>query len=268
MTSNQHPAPQAEDRGYVPPAYLEATAGKLAAVKQRSWQALGAIVGADVLDVGCGIGIDVRGLAQVVGPDGTATGVDHDPAMIEQARITAADAGCTNVRFEQALAHALPFAPTSFAAVRSERLFQHLDNAAAVLAEMARVTRPGGHVVALDTDWGSMSIDCIDPALERRLADFKARHTLANGFAGRTLRRLFLDQGLLEVSVELFPSFVTHLAVAHDFANFDDLRRRAAQAGAVTEAEFDRFVADLAAADRDGTFFASMTLVMVAGTVP
>ncbi len=106
----------AGERGYVPPAYLEATARMLGAVKQRSWQMLGAIAGSRVLDVGCGIGIDVRGLARLVGSDGMAIGVDHDPAMIEQARSISIAEGCANVRFEHAMANTLPFEPASFEA--------------------------------------------------------------------------------------------------------------------------------------------------------
>ncbi len=50
----------------------------------------------------------------------------------------------------------------------SGRLFQHLSRPEPALREMVRVTRRGGRVAVLDTDWGTRSIDALDVALERR----------------------------------------------------------------------------------------------------
>jgi len=37
-----------------------------------------------------------------------------------------------------------------------ERLFQHLTKPAAAMSELERVTRPGGRIVVIDTDWACM----------------------------------------------------------------------------------------------------------------
>ena len=53
-----------------------------------------------MLDVGCGFGDTTQQLAALVGPTGSALGVDIAPRFIEQARSEAADAGVENTRFE------------------------------------------------------------------------------------------------------------------------------------------------------------------------
>jgi SAM-dependent methyltransferase len=53
-----------------------------------------------VLDVGCGFGDTTQQLARLVGPSGSALGVDIAPRFIEQARGEAAEAGVENARFE------------------------------------------------------------------------------------------------------------------------------------------------------------------------
>lgn len=55
-------------------------------LKARSYAALGPLEGRHVLDVGCGLGDDVRALATLVGPDGSVIGLDHSAYLLEQAR--------------------------------------------------------------------------------------------------------------------------------------------------------------------------------------
>jgi ubiquinone/menaquinone biosynthesis C-methylase UbiE len=85
----------------------------------------------------------------------------------------------------------LPFETDYFDSCRSERLFQHLSNPAQALSEMTRVTKSGGWVVVLDTDWGSLSTNSDETDIERRLARFMAESFLQNGYSGRKLYRLF-----------------------------------------------------------------------------
>jgi SAM-dependent methyltransferase len=58
--------------------------------------------GGRVLDIGCGFGDTTQQLAELVGPDGFAVGVDAAPRFIAAAREEAAQAGVGNVRFEVA----------------------------------------------------------------------------------------------------------------------------------------------------------------------
>src|SRR5262249_5934713 len=55
--------------------------------------------GARVLDVGCGFGDTTQRLAELVGPDGEAVGVDVSEPFVAMAREEAAEAGTQNVSF-------------------------------------------------------------------------------------------------------------------------------------------------------------------------
>ena len=98
--------------------------------------------GARVLDLGCGtgrLGALLAGRARVVG-------VDVSRAMLSHARAAAPPfAGLV-----QASAFRLPFADASFGAVASGFVLRNLEDLGGAFREMARVTAPGGAVVALD----------------------------------------------------------------------------------------------------------------------
>src|SRR5262245_61100526 len=63
------------------------------AYKEASFAALELAPGGRVLDVGCGNGDDLLQLAERIGPDGTAVGVDPSSAVLERARTRSARFG-------------------------------------------------------------------------------------------------------------------------------------------------------------------------------
>lgn len=256
--------PDQSEHGYVAPDYLQATAALVGRCKARSYQQMRVQTGQRVLDVGCGVGIDVIQLAQLVGAAGMAYGVDADTQMVQQAQLAAASV--SNVAFAAGPASALPWGDSSFAAVRSERMFQHLADPEAALLEMLRVSAAGGRVVVLDTDWGSLSINHANPELERRLTAFKASVALRNGYSGRRLFAQMLAAGLHDLSLEVFPIYSTDYATARLACALDDLTTRAQQAGVVTPQEAEDFNAAMHAADAAHGFFACVNMVLVAGT--
>lgn len=102
--------------------------------------------GETVLDLGSGGGIDVLLSARRVGPSGRAIGVDMTDEMIELARRNAADAGVTNVEFRKGTIEALPLDDSSVDVVISNCVINLAADKGAVLAEIARVLRPGGRM--------------------------------------------------------------------------------------------------------------------------
>lgn len=99
------------------------------------------------LDVACGPGVVSRAVAVRVG---TVTGVDLTPAMVEEAERRAQEEGITNVSFLRGDATALDFADGSFDGAITRFSFHHIPVPGRVMAEMARMVRPGGWVVVGD----------------------------------------------------------------------------------------------------------------------
>jgi SAM-dependent methyltransferase len=102
--------------------------------------------GETVLDLGSGGGIDVLLSARRVGPTGRAIGIDMTDDMLELARRNAAEAGLSNVEFVKGTIEALPLADDSVDVVISNCVVNLAADKAAVLAEIARVLRPGGRI--------------------------------------------------------------------------------------------------------------------------
>lgn len=108
----------------------------------------GAIPGDRVLDVGCGTGFFATRLATAVQPGGRVDGIDPSPPMIDYA----AGRGSAHCVFTVAAAEALPFEDATFDVVTSTLVIHHITPSArpTALAEMARVLRPGGHLLVAD----------------------------------------------------------------------------------------------------------------------
>lgn len=119
--------------------------------REAAQQALAAVdvpAGARWLDVGCGTGQVAAVIAESCDPC-DVVGVDPSADFVHAAKRQHRP----NVRFHQAFAEQLPFEDGSFDATVSGLMLNFTDDPAAALAEMARVTRPGGTVAAYVWDY-------------------------------------------------------------------------------------------------------------------
>jgi SAM-dependent methyltransferase len=103
-----------------------------------------------VLDLGSGAGADVLISAKRVGPTGRAIGIDMTDEMLELARRNAAEAGVQNVEFRKGYLEDLPLADASVDVVISNCVINLSGDKPKVLAEAARVLRPGGRFAVSD----------------------------------------------------------------------------------------------------------------------
>ncbi len=106
--------------------------------------------GEDVLDVGCGAGMDTLVAAQMVGPSGSVTGIDMTPEMVAKTRGSAAEMGLDNVTIVEGSAEHLPFDDVSFDVVISNGVIDLIPDKDAVFSEITRVLRPGGRIQLAD----------------------------------------------------------------------------------------------------------------------
>jgi ubiquinone/menaquinone biosynthesis C-methylase UbiE len=242
-------------------AYLSAVTGMaaIAAGKRRRDEMLAVGSGDTVLEVGCGLGDDVRAVAALVGAQGRVVGLDASATLIAEARRRTSIADGP-VEFVVGDAHALPFGDASFDAARVERSLQHMDAPDVAVIELARVVRAGGAVVACEPDFGSITVDVPDRASAREALDAVCDRAIRNGWIGRELRRHFLDAGLEAVVVDAETIVFDDIEQFRQLADFAGLARSLPQ----TRPLFDAFTRRAAA----GRFLATVTLFTARGQAP
>jgi ubiquinone/menaquinone biosynthesis C-methylase UbiE len=103
-----------------------------------------------VLDIGCGTGTLLLHCKRQH-PDVSATGIDPDPKALARAR-KKAERAALSVKFDHGYGDALPYDDGSFDRVFCSMMLHHLDppDKAALLAEAARVLKPGGRLELVD----------------------------------------------------------------------------------------------------------------------
>lgn len=106
--------------------------------------------GETLLDLGCGAGIDTILAAHRTGPTGRVLALDFLPEMLARTSAAAAEAGLTNVEPLKADIEALPLPDDSVDHVISNGVINLAPRKARVLAECARVLRPGGKLTLAD----------------------------------------------------------------------------------------------------------------------
>lgn len=94
--------------------------------------------GRRVLEVGCGTGLILERISQFAS---SAEGIDLSPGMLERAR-------SRGLSVREGSATDLPFEDSSFDVTCSFKVLAHVPDIEKALSEMARVTKPGGTILA------------------------------------------------------------------------------------------------------------------------
>lgn len=248
--------------------YLKQWAVQLADDRRLDFDRLALRPGEAVLDAGCGAGEVCVEFARRVGPGGRVCGIDPSVTMVEAARASATQAG-VRVEHEVASIYALPYPDGTFDAVRAERVFQHLDEPARGLAELVRVTRPGGRVMVIDPDHSQWAL-AVETSLQERVAEAGRAELLkdiANPRIGTQLRGLFRAAGLRDV--ELAMRVIEIGWAEYQPATFLPMRLDGAiAAGAITNDDARAFVTEMTSLDAAGRFMANMVVYTALGTKP
>jgi SAM-dependent methyltransferase len=162
--------------------------------------------GEPILDVGCGAGSLDRQLAQLV--SNKITAIDPNAFLLGEAAVLAEAEGlAARIGFRPANAEALPFSDASFGCVFSVTVLEECD-AGRAIAEMIRVTRPGGRIAiavrAIDLpQWWNLDV----PEAIRRKITPAPRSVGPGGIADAGLYRRMRQAGLADLVS--YPSLIT-----------------------------------------------------------
>jgi arsenite methyltransferase len=151
--------------------------------------------GETVLDLGSGAGADVLISARRVGPSGKAIGLDMTDEMLALAAANAAAAGVTNAEFLKGYLEAIPLADAAVDVVISNCVINLAADKRRVLAEAARVLRPGGRLAISDV----VADDDLDEALRTDVA--ACTGCIAGALTEGEFRAALAAAGLVEVEI-------------------------------------------------------------------
>jgi ubiquinone/menaquinone biosynthesis C-methylase UbiE len=216
-----------------------------------------------ILDVGCGTGQDVMALARLVGSEGLVTGVDLSETMIAEAKERSAGSGLP-VEWRVGDANQLDFADEAFDSCRAERIFGHVEDPGKSLAEMIRVTRPGGRIVVFQLDSEAFIFNVPDRALNRKVVH-AISDSFRNGSIGRQLPAMVRNSGLADPFVIPYTVITPPTMVMMGLAG---ILERLQEDGVLTADEVSRWCRQVEEAERDGSFFVASPGFFVGGKKP
>lgn len=123
-------------------------------------------IGARVIDLGSGSGMDCLLAGRRVGQQGEVVGFDMTDAMLDKARAGATAAGMKHVRFENADISRLPIDDGSVDVAISNGVINLSPEKSQVFAELYRVLRHGGRVqfadIVIETELSAAALNDIE----------------------------------------------------------------------------------------------------------
>jgi SAM-dependent methyltransferase len=209
----------------------------------------------------------LEALAHAVGPTGRVVGIDQSQPFLARAANRISESGLerrVEVRSGDAL-H-LPFADASFDAAHCERVLMHVEDPDEAVREMVRVVRPGGRVVAAEVYADAAAMDHPDRDLMRRVSAALVSG-IHNADVGITLRRRFLEGGLVDVSGEVV-GFVEESLDQDEAEEVEGLAREFARRGEIEASRAEAFIGELERRRTAGTYTGMAIIIVVGGTVP
>jgi SAM-dependent methyltransferase len=220
--------------------------------------------GSRVLEAGCGVGAQTVALAGN-SPRALITSIDISPSSVAEAARTVAEAGLSNVRFQQADIFSLPFGPDSFDHIFVCFVLEHLSKPVEALLALKKVLRAGGTITVIEGDHGSAYFYPDSEAARRAIQCQVQLQRLAGGNAnvGRELYPLLCKAGYASVCVSPRMVYVdaSKPALVDGFirktftAMIEGVRQSALEAGIAEECEFEEGIRDLyRTAEPDGVF--------------
>ena len=224
-------------------ARLQRQADELAADSEALLDRVALRQGQTAVDLGCGPRGFLDLLAERVAPSGRVVGLDADPAHVAMAAEFAARRGLSGVEVVVGDARRTGLPSDSCDLVHCRTLLVNLPEPAEVVAEMVRLTRPGGWVAAMEPDTEYAMSYPPHPAFERICEIFPivAGRNGADPRIGRRVPELFRQAGLddvgFDVRAQVYPAGNSRRTVRLDLVRA--MRPQVVAMGVANEAELD-----------------------------
>lgn len=158
---------------------------------------------ARILDAGCGTGEATSRLAELF-PQARVLGIDIIDQHLELARTRYAQLA-PRVSFEHQSIFELQLPDRSFDLTVCRHVIHSIPHADQVIAQLARVTRPGGYLHLISEDYGMLHFERGACDIREFWCEAPARFGAATGtdlFIGRNTYRILAELGLQEISVD------------------------------------------------------------------
>ena len=222
--------------------------------------------GEQILDVGPGPGLLMREIAARVGPGGRVVGADLSEPMLELARRRCAD--LPGIELDLADASALPYEANRFDAVVSTQVYEYVADIPAAFAKLHEITRPGGRVLILDTDYDSFVMFTEDEARHARIVDAWDDHFVHRGLP-RTMGASLTDAGFEVRATRAIPIVNTHWhADEFSFHLVPMMASFAAGTGQVSKDEAAAWLSEFEELGAQGRYFYSLNRYLVVADKP
>lgn len=222
---------------------LQRQADELAADSATLLDRVGLRPGQSAIDLGCGPRGILDLLAGRVSPEGRVVGLDADPAHTAMAAEFATGRGLSGVEIITADARRTGLPSGSFDLVHARTLLVNVPEPARVVAEMARLTRPGGWVMSMEPDSEYAMCYPPNPAFTRLCEIFPlvfgrngADHTIGRRVP-ELLRQVGLEDVGVEARVQMYPPGNTRRTNRLELVR--SMRPQILEMGLIGEAELD-----------------------------
>lgn len=246
------------DRQYAAPSLVRQ--------RKRTLQAMALRRGQQVLDIGCGPGYLASEIAAQVGTEGRVVAIDSSRPMLDIAR--ARCAGLGSVGFQRADAAMLPFSDASFDVAAAVQVYLFVADLERAIRELARVLRPGGLAVVVDTDWDSVVWRSSDHARMERLLGVWCKRFI-NARTARLLPGLLIRSGMKIECIDAIP--LIELApddISYSGSQIEELTRYITATGEIAADEAQAWKQDLHRLATDNEYFFSLNRYLVAARKP
>ena len=155
------------------------------------------------VDLGCGPGYVAVAMAQRIGPTGHVHALDLNAEFLDHARAVAAAADVADrCTFHHVTNDDLPLPDGTVDRALAKNVLEYVPDLTATLGEVNRVLRPGGALVAIDSDWGFL---VAEPLSAREISEIvdAAAPVYREAHIGRKLRQAFRLAGYDDVTVNV-----------------------------------------------------------------